>query len=52
VGAGVLCLIRGLWVSQEITEQIPQDSILAGNNIIKSLILEYAIIRQNGIRKI
>ena len=34
----------------EIKEQIRQDSILAGNNIIKSLILEYAIIKQNARR--
>jgi hypothetical protein len=32
----------------EIKEQIPQDSALAGNNSMKSLILEYAIIRQKG----
>jgi len=35
----------------EIKEQIWQDSILAGNNIIKSLILEYAIFKQNAKRK-
>jgi hypothetical protein len=34
----------------EIKEQIRQDSILAGNNIIKSLISEYAIIKQNARR--
>jgi hypothetical protein len=31
----------------KIKEQIRQDSILAGNSIMKSLILEYAIIKQN-----
>jgi hypothetical protein len=35
----------------EINEQIRQVSALAGNSIIKSLILEYAIIKQNAVRK-
>jgi len=35
----------------DIKEQIMQDSVLAGNNNMKSLILEYAIIKTKGIRK-
>jgi hypothetical protein len=34
----------------ENNEQIPQDSALAGNNCMRSLIFEYAIIRQNAKR--
>jgi hypothetical protein len=47
-----LVLIEWLGVSQEINEHIIQDSALAGNNSMKSLILEYAIIKTNGKRKI
>jgi hypothetical protein len=32
-------------------EQIRQDSALTGNNSMKSLILEYTIIKQNARRK-
>jgi len=32
----------------DINEQIGQDSIIAGNSIFKSLILEYAIITTNA----
>jgi hypothetical protein len=35
----------------EINEQILHDSILAGNSIIRSLIFEYAIIKQNAKRE-
>jgi hypothetical protein len=51
LGAGGLDLIQGLQVSQEMNEHSIQDSALAGNNSIKSLIFEYAIIRQKGTSK-